>query len=614
MKRKLLFLFAVFVATVLLMASLKPFFLVSYVFGHGFGLRDWVLVFLHGLSLDLTVAGYVTVVPLLLVFASLWVRIPGRVARRLLNGYFALVSVVSAAIFAVDLALYEHWGFRIDSTVLIYLADPGEAVASVDFWLGVRQTLLFVLCAAAMIGCYRPVVRLFDGEPLPWRAALPWSMGLVLFAGVDFLAIRGGVHVSVANVSKVYFSTEMVLNHAAINPVFSFLSSLGNKSDYASQYPFFDEETRARNFDALRGNRPDAVPAERLLAVSRPNVVIVILESFARTVMEADVGGSPVMPSMQRLKSQGVWFENFFANSFRTDRGEVAILSGFPAQTLASIMKLPAKNRSLPSVARSLAREGYDTRFVYGGDLNFTNQSSYMYATGWKELFWQKDFSFDAPTSKWGYDDRVMCDWFGGRVIEWCDRARETGRPFLAGFLTLSSHAPFEVPYDKFADRELNAMAFTDECVGRMIERWKASPAWDDLLVVLVADHGFPYPKSLVYNEPLRHRIPMIWTGGALATPPRAVDEYASQIDLCATLLGQLGIAHDDFEYSKDIFAPALPKFAYYAFNEGFGVVDASGHVVYDAAAGRVLDETAPGLLDIGRTMLQTTYVDIGRR
>lgn len=92
------------------------------------------------------------------------------------------------------------------------------------------------------------------------------------------------------------------------------------------------------------------------------------------------------------------------------------------------------------------------------------------------------------------------------------------------------------------------------------------------------------------------------------------MDEYASQIDLCATLLGQLGIAHDDFEYSKDIFAPALPKFAYYAFNEGFGVVDASGHVVYDAAAGKVLDETAPGLLDIGRTMLQTTYVDIGRR
>ena len=117
-----------------------------------------------------------------------------------------------------------------------------------------------------------------------------------------------------------------------------------------------------------------------------------------------------------------------------------------------------------------------------------------------------------------------------------------------------------------------------------MIERWKASPAWDDLLVVLVADHSVAYPPSLAYNEPLRHRIPMIWTGGALATPPRTVEEYASQIDLCATLLGQLGVPHDDFDYSKDIFDPALPKFAYYTFNDGFGVVDASGRGV-DARA-----------------------------
>lgn len=79
-------------------------------------------------------------------------------------------------------------------------------------------------------------------------------------------------------------------------------------------------------------------------------------------------------------------------------------------------------------------------------------------------------------------------------------------------------------------------------------------------------------------------------------------------------MLGQLGVAHDDFDYSKDIFAPALPKFAYYAFVDGFGVVDASGHAVYDAVADRIIAETAPGLLDIGRTLLQTTYVDIGRR
>ncbi|MDE5708147.1 MAG: sulfatase-like hydrolase/transferase [Alistipes sp.] len=610
MKRKLLFLFAVFAATVVSMAVQKPVFLAWYVASEGFSAADWWQVVWHGLSLDLTVAGYVTALPLLVVLASLWVRLPERIVQRFFWAYFAAVAIFTAAIFAVDLGLYEHWGFRIDSTILIYLADPREAMASVDFWLGVRQTLLFVVYAAAMIWLYVRVVRLFGGEPLGWRSALPWSFGILLLAGFDFLAIRGGTGASVANVSKVCFSSDMLLNHAAINPVFSFLSSLGDRTDYAAEYPFFDEQTRAERFEALRGNRPGAAPASHVLRVERPNVVLIILESFARTIMEAEVDGEPVMPYMRQLREEGLWFENFFANSFRTDRGEVAIMSGFPAQTRISIMKLPAKSRDLPSLARSLDREGYATRFVYGGDLNFTNQASYMYATGWRQLFWQKDFAFDAPTSKWGYDDRTMCDWFGEQVIEWSAE----GGPFLAGLLTLSSHAPFDVPYDKFEDRVLNAMAFADECVGRMIERWKASPAWDDLLVVLVADHGFPYPKTSVYNEPLRHRIPMIWTGGALATPACTVEEYASQIDLCATLLGQLGVAHDDFDYSKDIFSPKLPKFAYYAFNDGFGVVDASGEAVYDAAADRVVSQTAPGLLEIGKTLLQTTYVDIGRR
>ena len=426
------------------------------------------------------------------------------------------------------------------------------------------------------------------------------------------MGIRGGTGASTANVSKVYFSSTMFLNHAAINPVFSFLSSLGDQNaDYASEYPFYGEPERAARFEALRGNAPDAaVPAERLLKSDRPNVVLVILESFARTVMDETVNGEAVMPNMQRWKEEGLWFENFFANSYRTDRGEVAILSGFPAQTHLSIMKLPAKSHNLPSVARTLGAAGYATSFSYGGDLNFTNQASYMYATGWQELIWQKDLRFDARPSDWGYDDALMCDWFADRVIS-LDAA---GKPFLAGLLTLSSHKPFDVPYSKFEDPVLNAMAFSDDCVGRMLDRLKASPAWENLLVVLVADHGYPYPRTLAYNEPLRHRIPMIWTGGAVSEP-RVVDTYASQIDLAATLLGQMDLSHADFDYSKDIFAPAPPrKFAYYTFNEGFGVVDSLGAAIWDATGDRVVTATNPELLDVGRTMLQTTYTDIGRR
>ena len=611
MRRKLAFPIAVFAATVVMMAVQKPVFMAYYaVEAAGAGFRGWIDVLWHGLTLDMTVAGYVTALPILVTLLSLWLRLPEKVWRGVLTTWFVLVAVTTAVIFAVDVALYEHWGFRIDSTVLIYLADPEEAMASVDFWLGVRQTLLAAAYAAGMIWVYRRILGVFDGRTVGWRVASLGSLAVVMLAGFDFLAIRGGTGASVANVSKVYFSPTQFLNHAATNPVFSFLASLGDRVDYADEYPFFDEAVRAAKFDALRGNGPAAGPTEPVLNTARPNVVIVILESFARTVMDAEVGGEPVMPYMQQLKGEGIWFENFFANSFRTDRGEVAILSGFPAQTRMSIMKLPAKSRNLPSIARSLAGEGYATSFAYGGDLNFTNQSSYMYATGWQELIWQKDLRFDAPAADWGYDDALMCDWFADRVIALSD----AGKPFLAGLLTLSSHTPFDVPYSKFDDKVLNAMAFSDECVGKMIDRLKASPAWKDLLVVLVADHGYPYPRTLTYNEPLRHRIPMIWTGGAVVRP-RVVEDYAAQIDIAATLLAQLGVAHDDFDYSKDIFAPTPPrKFAYYAFNDGFGVVDASGEAVWDATAGRAVTATNPELLDVGRTMLQTTYTDIGRR
>ena len=611
MRRKLAFPIAVFAATVVMMAVQKPVFMAYYaVEAAGAGIRGWIDVLWHGLTLDMTVAGYVTALPILVTLLSLWLRLPEKVWRGVLTTWFVLVAVTTAVIFAVDVALYEHWGFRIDSTVLIYLADPEEAMASVDFWLGVRQTLLAAAYAAGMIWVYHRILGVFDGRPVGWRVASLGSLAVVMLAGFDFLAIRGGTGASVANVSKVYFSSTQFLNHAATNPVFSFLASLGDRVDYADEYPFFDEAVRAAKFDALRGNGPAAGPTEPVLNTARPNVVIVILESFARTVMDAEVGGEPVMPYMQRLKGEGIWFENFFANSFRTDRGEVAILSGFPAQTRMSIMKLPAKSRNLPSIARSLAGEGYATSFAYGGDLNFTNQSSYMYAAGWQELIWQKDLRFDAPAADWGYDDALMCDWFADRVIALSD----AGKPFLAGLLTLSSHTPFDVPYSKFDDKVLNAMAFSDECVGKMINRLKASPAWKDLLVVLVADHGYPYPRMLTYNEPLRHRIPMIWTGGAVARP-RVVEDYAAQIDIAATLLAQLGVAHDDFDYSKDIFAPTPPrKFAYYTFNDGFGVVDASGEAVWDATADRAVTATNSELLDVGRTMLQTTYTDIGRR
>ncbi len=610
MKRKLLLIVAIWTATVVMMALQKPLFLAYYAeqaAQASFG--EWVQVVWHGLKLDMTVAGYITALPILFLLINLWIRIPNCVGRSLLNGYFTIVSLASAALVAVDLGLYAYWGFRLDSTILIYLSDPKEAMASVDLGMLLGGLLVMALYAALLIFVYRRIVRLYDGESLCWCRALPWSLVMLLVAGLDFLSIRGGVGTSVANVSKVCFSPTLFLNHAATNPIFSFLSTLGKQEDFAAEYPFYSPEQLEAQFAQLRGNQPVEGAPEPVLDTLRPNVAIVILESFGTTVFEAEEAGEPILPELRRLRDEALFFENFYASSFRTDRGQMAILSGFPGQTRVSLMKLTPKCLELPSIARSLGREGYTTRFYYGGDLNFTNQASYMYATGWQELIWQKSMSFDAPTSKWGYDDEVVGAFVADEII----RLSAAEKPFLAGWLTLSSHEPFAVPFTRFEDPRSNAFAFTDHCIGALVERLKASPAWENLLLILVPDHGcWPFRRGQ-YTDTETYQIPMLWLGGAVKEP-RTISAYGSQIDLAATLLGQLGIAHDDFDYSKDMLHPALPKFAYYTYNEGFGILEPEGMSLWDGNSQTTSEGATERQLQMGRTLLQQSYLDLSRR
>ena len=598
----LLFLGALFAMSLLVMAIEKPLFLLWY---HAQAAEasaaELALVVWNGLKLDQTVAGYITALPLLDVLAALW--IPGRWSRSVLKGYLLVIAAVAATAFAANLALYEYWAFPLDSSVLQYLASPKEALASVT----AGQLLLQLLVAAAVFGgmawCYLRVLRLYDPARRSTHRAGS-TLVLLLAAGVLFLPIRGGVSVATANVSKVYFSGRMFLNHAAVNPLFSFLSTLSDGDDALYEYEFFPEPERAAIFEPLRGDLPAGIGTDTLLRTRRPNVVLFLVESFGRSTVDERVGGEPVAPEFQRLKGEGVYFDNLFANSFRTDRGTVAVLSGFPAQTKMSVMKLPVKSQRLPSIARSLRREGYATSFYYGGDLNFTNTASYLYGTGFDRLTWQKDLHFDAPTSKWGYADDVVIDAFTDHVL--AEAASQ--RPFFAAMLTLSSHEPFDVPFAKFDDPMLNAMAFTDACLGRFVERVRQTPVWKDLLVILIADHAYPYPYGIANSDALRHRIPMLWLGGAVRRPA-VVETYGSQSDLAATLLAQLGIAHGDFLFSRDLFDPARPKFGYWCFNNGFGVADAGGTTIFDCTSARVIspDSTAAQLRD-GKAMLQTTY------
>ncbi|WP_270775321.1 LTA synthase family protein [Phocaeicola vulgatus] len=608
MKKRIAYISLYFFTVLLIFILQKPLFMLyNGSIEKGFGFADYMQVMIHGASLDAATAGYLTAFPFLLVLISIWFRrFP---LKKILYGYYILAAALISIIFVVDMALYTFWGFKLDASVFLYIDSPKEALASVS----VGFILLRVLAILLLIALNSWVLLKITPSVLTaTRKRIAGTAGMLLLGGVLFIIIRGGVTESTSNIGQVYFSNEPFLNHSAVNPDFSLLSSMGKSQDFASEFNFFDEEKRAALFDGLYPTT-DGDSIIQVLNTKRPNILIILMEGFGGAFVEP-LGGLPdVTPHFNRLSKEGIFFTNCYANSFRTDRGTVCTFSGYLGLPTASVMKIPAKSRTLPAIAEGLSKAGYKTDFLYGGDINFTNMKSYLLSTGYQRLTANTDFSLAEQTSNaWGVNDDITFEYLYNQL-----RNRKEEGPWHTAFLTLSSHEPFEVPYHRLEDKIPNAFAYTDECLGKFIDRLKQTPAWKDLLVICLPDHGFYYPCEGFNAMPRFYHIPLLWLGGAVKQPMQ-VDKIMNQTDLAATLLGQLGLEHTAFTFSRNVLGSDYKyPFAFYSFNNGFSFRDSTGVTVFDNNSGSILfdePEADESRLDKGKAILQTVYDDLGNR
>lgn len=608
MKKRIAYISLYFFTVLLIFILQKPLFMLyNGSIEKGFGFADYMQVMVHGASLDAATAGYLTAFPFLLVLISIWFRkFP---LKKILYGYYILAAALISIIFVVDMALYTFWGFKLDASVFLYIDSPKEALASVS----VGFILLRVLAILLLIALNSWVLLKITPSVLTaTRKRIAGTAGMLLLGGVLFIIIRGGVTESTSNIGQVYFSNEPFLNHSAVNPDFSLLSSMGKSQDFASEFNFFDEEKRAALFDGLYPTT-DGDSIIQVLNTKRPNILIILMEGFGGAFVEP-LGGLPdVTPHFNRLSKEGIFFTNCYANSFRTDRGTVCTFSGYLGLPTASVMKIPAKSRTLPAIAEGLSKAGYKTDFLYGGDINFTNMKSYLLSTGYQRLTANTDFSLAEQTSNaWGVNDDITFEYLYNQL-----RNRKEEGPWHTAFLTLSSHEPFEVPYHRLEDKIPNAFAYTDECLGKFIDRLKQTPAWKDLLVICLPDHGFYYPREWSNAMPRFYHIPLLWLGGAVKQPMQ-VDKIMNQTDLAATLLGQLGLEHTAFTFSRNVLGSDYKyPFAFYSFNNGFSFRDSTGVTVFDNNSGSILfdePEADESRLDKGKAILQTVYDDLGNR
>ena len=604
----------------------KPLFMLyTGAVRQGYPFRDWLRVMWHGIPIDLSVAAYLTVFPLMLCLVSVWTE--SRTIKRIWQVYDVLIALLLALVFVGDAALYPFWGTKLDASVFFYLRNPGEAFASVS----VMFTILGFLAVAVLAYLYyKYIVEAIKPYDQPFVRLIMRGTVLVLLLLLTaplLLAIRGGVKESTMNVGHAYFSEDQYLNHSAVNPAFSMFSSMGKSSDWASYYDYLDESRRAELVEGLFPT--DDSGTEILLQSQRPDILILVLEGYGGDFVYSLSGREGVSPCLDSIAKHGVFFSNCYADSYRTDRGMVSLMNGHPALPVTSIMKIPVKSAKLPSISGKLAELGYTNSFMYGGDVNFTNMKSWLMSHGYTRITSDVDFtSSERRGNAWGVNDEVTF----ARLID--DLKNTDKQPWHAGILSLSSHEPFEVPFSKFEDPVLNSFAYTDSCVGCLVDELRLLPLWDNLLMVIVPDHGFRYPREGFSQAPHVHRIPMIWTGGAVKGP-RVVDCIMKQSDIAATLLGQLGIDHTDFLFSRNVLSASYTyPFAYYTFNNGFCFIDSTGTTLYDADADKCVpvgdagssdfpgasagdsaaDAAAALRLERGKAILQTLYDDLAAR
>ncbi|WP_276496002.1 LTA synthase family protein [Pontibacter litorisediminis] len=573
---------------------------------------DVLHTFAYGLRLDASFAAYISILPfLLLLVSALWQRLP---VIKIIRYYTIALLVLLSTLLSVDLELYSHWGFRLDASPLQYLNSPAEMAASAATAPVFILSLVTLAVSAIFILLYR---RFFDLATYKLRLN-KWLMAgaSLLFAALLVLPLRGGWQQIPINQSVVYFSDKPFANHAGLNMPWNLMHALLKYEKSASNpYHYMPEEEAAEMVQALyAATEPDS--AANLLRVQKPNVLFIILESYTAKFVESLGGEKGITPNLDKLAAEGVNFTSIYAAGERSEKGMVALLSGYPVQTTTSIIKYPQKTEKLPQLSQVFEAQGYSTSYYYGGELEFANIKSYLRNGGYDRLIDKYDFDPSSYNSKWGAHDHVLFE----RVQQ--DLKKEK-QPFFTTVYTLSSHEPFEIPIPaKFpgTDEEAlfrNSVYYTDWALGKFIEEAKQQDWWQNTIVVLAADHGHRLPGNDPNHAPAKFRMPFVLTGGALAKGGVTVEGIGSQTDIAGTLLAQLQLPHQQFSWSRNLLAPSSSPFAFYVYNDGFGYITPKGTLVYDNVAKQPVireEGVTEEQLKAGQAYMQASFEDFVRK
>lgn len=576
--------------------------------------RETAATFYHAIPLDLSMTAYIAIVPLL---SYIYWLLNGRkiVELKWISLYNSTLIFLCSILSVVNFNIYREWGSKVNAQALSFaFASPNEALASsASSPLGLSLSLLILL---AVLGLF--LQRFLVSRKLTFTATPIWLRALLCLVLIpaNFLLIRGGLGGSPITQSMAYFSKDQVLNNAAVNTEWNLISSvLASKMTKNNPYLYLNKNQVTEDVKALYTPLKDTTIS--ILTTKRPNVVLVIIESFTADLTKTLGNEKGITPNFDTLINKGVLFSRIYSPGNRTDKGLIATLAGFPTLGTGSIVKWPEKMEKLPAISRSLFNAGYKTSFFYGGESEFDNYKAFILTHNYQKMVDKSNFKGNEMKSRWGEFDEVV---FARQLSD----LNKEKQPFFSTILTLTNHEPFEVPGSpKFgrADNIANFKStayYTDSCISAFLTNAKKQAWYKNTLFVFVADHGHLLPKNAYeISHPQRYHIPLLFYGDVIKDEFKGqkFDIVGSQTDIAATLLAQLDVPSKEFTWSKNLLNPYSKPFAFFSWDNGMGFIDNRQCVTFDNIGKAILYNSnarntaqTSETLDHAKAYLQNVY------
>ena len=477
---------------------------------------------------------------------------------------------------------WEYYAYIEDLPVVfrgVLEREPVVAGAAVAFLL-TTLVLGYVLAFGK-----RSAFRAFDGrarspkQPRPILQALRQVLAVSLSLGVAIVALRGGWQESPLRAPDALRTGQAALDTLPLNTVYTALQDFSGRDEFR---PTYDPHANVRFVQALLGSpgdftRPDFplvrhMPAKSPFGLRRPNVVLIIMESFTAAYL-APYGGDPeIAPEFNRVALKGMVFQRFFAGGGRSANGLFSMLAGIPDRAGRTILRSPQISIRLGGIGQLLVRKGYDTFFYHGGDLAFDNLDRVLPRLGFRESVGSTEMEATGCCTKknvWGFDDSETMAAFLRRM----DRAQ---RPFFGVVFTLNTHHPFAVPHEfpkKFTGRPqsdfLEAFHYSDHVLGRFLAEASRKPFFRNTVFLITGDHA--HHTGLDYLDDRMVPLLLYMPGRVPAT---VRSDVASQLDILPTILALSGGDSDYAGMGRDLTAPILREpFAFFAGGSGTNVI-----------------------------------------